>query len=261
MNKQHAQRRAFTLVELLVTIAIIAVLIGILLPVLANSRKAAKTTICLNQSRQIAAAVNTFSASNRGRLPENRPLVRPGEHTTWRAMMIRDGYLVKDQGWACPLHPGGKPLSEQGEMDNGTLCVDDQASSYALNGHLLWKLNKDTKESDVPDTRVQRPSHTILITETRTRFPDLRIANVVLVSQDELGGMFGFWHSGDGVYSYYDGHADTQALMNTGNPDCRWHNGKDLVPDPITPQDPSEFGPHGHPDWQYLLPPVYLQRR
>ncbi len=45
-------RRAFTLVELLVTVAVIAVLLGLLLPALARSRDAARAAVCLSNLRQ-----------------------------------------------------------------------------------------------------------------------------------------------------------------------------------------------------------------
>lgn len=62
-------RRAFTLVELLVVIGIIALLIGILLPVLSQARTAARTTICLSNARQIAQAAQLRAGESEGYLP------------------------------------------------------------------------------------------------------------------------------------------------------------------------------------------------
>lgn len=60
------ERRAFTLVELLVVVAVTAILLALMFPVLSQARNAAKTTSCLNNLRNYGNAVLLFSAENGG---------------------------------------------------------------------------------------------------------------------------------------------------------------------------------------------------
>src|SRR4051812_35720963 len=55
------RRRGFTLIELLVVIAIIAVLIALLLPAVQAAREAARRAQCVNNLKQLALAVSTYS--------------------------------------------------------------------------------------------------------------------------------------------------------------------------------------------------------
>src|SRR5439155_21282411 len=59
-------RVAFTLVELLVVIGIIAVLIGILLPALNKARRAARTTACMSNIRQMCMGMIQYWGDNKG---------------------------------------------------------------------------------------------------------------------------------------------------------------------------------------------------
>jgi prepilin-type N-terminal cleavage/methylation domain-containing protein/prepilin-type processing-associated H-X9-DG protein len=251
-------RRAFTLIELLVVIAIVGVLIAIAIPVLGSAIGSARRVKCASNARQIVTAINAFSADNRGRLPENRTMVSDTEYKTWRRLFAESGAVPFGEAWACPSHPDDGPWGEGGYSEDGIRCVGDAASSYALNGHVLWRSGIIDEEAQVSDTAILRPSRTILLAESNRNLADLRVSPPFVANYyGYQPGPYAYWHGGKGVYTFQDGHVEVLEFLETGSPDCRWHNGRDLTDDPYVPQIREEFRPHDHPDWALLVPEIY----
>src|SRR6266702_3802574 len=69
MGRKRRQPPAFTIVELLVTIAIIALLLALLLPALNKARRSAQRTACLSNLQHIGSALFLYASDGRGSFP------------------------------------------------------------------------------------------------------------------------------------------------------------------------------------------------
>jgi len=63
------RNRAFTLVELLIVIAIIGVLIGLLMPTISGARESSRRVTCASNLRNLGAALFAYAADNDRKLP------------------------------------------------------------------------------------------------------------------------------------------------------------------------------------------------
>lgn len=69
MCRPESSSRAFTLIELLTVVAIIAVLVALMLPVFGSVRKQGDSTKCLSNLRQIGVGIVSYANDNDGTLP------------------------------------------------------------------------------------------------------------------------------------------------------------------------------------------------
>ena len=69
MKNMRKQNGAFTLIELIVVVALVAMLAASLLPVLAGTRVRDRRLTCTNNLKQVGLAFHTWSISHNGNMP------------------------------------------------------------------------------------------------------------------------------------------------------------------------------------------------
>lgn len=113
------RRTGFTLVELLVVIAVIGILIGLLLPALGGARQASKATKCLASMRSFGAAVILYANDYKDHVPLS-------SHTR--------GSIVDPGVWLQTLEEYGVPKSNRHCPSDP--FRHDKLTSYATNDYL-----------------------------------------------------------------------------------------------------------------------------
>lgn len=81
MNRRRQQLSGLTMLELLSTIAIMAVLVALLAAGLRSAKQRAADAGCLHNLRTLGVGMHAFAAENNGRLPEIRRETRPDGST------------------------------------------------------------------------------------------------------------------------------------------------------------------------------------
>jgi prepilin-type N-terminal cleavage/methylation domain-containing protein/prepilin-type processing-associated H-X9-DG protein len=151
--------RAFTLVELLVVVSVIAILTGLLLPALGNARNAAQSAVCLSNIRQLQIASLMYSEEHRGQLiepglPEGG--IGPREELSW-VNTLRD-YV--DEG-IDNISPGDESPHwslEKGGQGVPVINTEDRfrASSYGVNDMVTSLLQIELEPGEDPGNLANR---------------------------------------------------------------------------------------------------------
>ena len=185
MKDQEGTRRqvAFTLVEPLVAIAIIAILAGLLLPALARAKAKAHQANCLSNLRQRAIAFNLYAADCRDFFPDYTgrkpgggladPSLASDRYLLWFEQLRRvasSGALSVSNfpAWECPA---ARVIINQLLAKKRTLYSGDILSygyNYANLGNDFPEYGASMK---VKMGNVSEPSATIVVADSRAGTP------------------------------------------------------------------------------------------
>lgn len=113
MKKQMEtpRQKGFTLIEMLVVIAIIALLASMIVPAVSSALTRAQQTACMSNMRQIGQALMIYALENNENLPPTRHTAAAGE--SWITLL--SPYLGDmDRIRICPADPRGRERLERG---------------------------------------------------------------------------------------------------------------------------------------------------
>lgn len=96
----------FTLIELLIVIAIIAILAAILLPALNLARTKAQAIQCLSNLKQCMSAQIMYSDTYNGILPAQ--IYDGGDNNSWIGLLERNGFMKRGPAAECPIAVGSE---------------------------------------------------------------------------------------------------------------------------------------------------------
>jgi len=231
MQPKTSSRIAFTLLEILVVVAIIAILAAILFPVFSRAREKARQTSCLSNARQIGLATMQYAQDYDGFFPifyayNSLPAAGNAGHKGVEVLLFP--YAKSAQVFRCPDDVGGPFVATDGDCANNPAKQDSYAacygSSYRFNRTTFSFVAGESSENNDPNGPFL-PAQTELSSEPMFRDPAQTyiIRDEMLAwfgpQNDPNGARYGYysptpasnyfrqWHDQGGGFVFADGHA------------------------------------------------------
>lgn len=185
MRDHNPQPQAFSLIELLMVMAVIVVLIGLMLPALRSGRESARASVCGSNARQLAMA-NTVFARDHGQryvLAAEDIFVGFGGRNRWHGVRNSPGFSADPQdNWFDPtrgplrqyIDNGGQVKrcpSFEGHADLGGTAFEAGTGGYGYNQQYvggrndLFGFTPEAARTSATIEQVHRQAETIMFTD------------------------------------------------------------------------------------------------
>ncbi len=208
-------KRAFTLIEILVCIAVIAILMGLIFPIIRRAREAAREVVCQSNLRQLLAAFRVFASDHDDQLPGGYwdlcyPSDSVHDHSDWLRGSATD-WTSAPTGGTLYRYVQNTPLiyrcpSLEVNAPSPTALI---GLRYGSNGHYDYVSMLDFTGARVPNIRP----------ESQLTYPDSHVeylpTPIIVEGDPRLINGFGMksWHAGtDGMAHTHRGGAYYAAI-------------------------------------------------
>ena len=197
------KRKGFTLIELLVVIAIIAILAGLLLPVLAKAKEKGRSVACLSNTRQIGLAMILYVDENTDGLPdqdwENGPYLNANKKKCggeWLKTPARqlDAFIKNPRVWICPTKRRGLTYkTEPGTFDPSYTGF----VSYGFNYLGVFGLDYSrARPANRKYSAIPQPTETVAMTEIGGTSNPIEVGGSIGNGKADAAWLDAFWSSG-----------------------------------------------------------------
>lgn len=233
-------RKGFSLVELLVVMAIIATLVSLLIPAVNRARAAANSTFCKNNLRQLGIAIHVYAHEHDNELPpvtEFAWFLPPGggnKEVYWFGEVLADKSIDFSNGTLSRYMEGNAASMQCPDFKSGQFALrfNGASSGYGYNYQYLGGgpaqgANGQAIKTPISITSVKSTSMTIVFADS-ARVPfqgggDLLEENLFLDPPSNNYPSVHFRHgSGHANVLWLDGHVSSQHWSSSTPPG--WFN-------------------------------------
>ena len=161
--------KSFTLIELLIVIAILAILFSLLLPSLKGAVEQARSLSCRNNQRQLSLGYFGYTADGNGTVPTAGDNLRAGSEDFWDYLLIRGTYANKGS-FRCPSRMrtlvGGNDYYDKFWKDPSAGLGSPMHAGWALPDYGINLQSASSVNEEVRLNTCTRPSRTVLFVDS-----------------------------------------------------------------------------------------------